>query len=81
MSANYYKEGDFNRICDLCGFKVKASRTRKQWNNLIVCANHWEPQHPQDFLRGKVDKQWVVDARPDSDPVFDDDITIADLYL
>lgn len=80
MSANYYKEGDFNRICDLCGFKAKASRTRKQWNNLIVCKNHWEPQHPQDFLKAKVDKQWVEDARPDSDPVFKSNVTIDDLY-
>lgn len=70
MSANYYKEGDFNRICDLCGFKVKASQTRKQWNNLIVCTHHWEPQNQQDFLKAKVDKQWVVDSRPDVTPQF-----------
>ncbi len=79
MSANYYKRDDFNRICDMCGFKVKASNTRKQWNNLIVCKNHWEAQNSQDFLRGKVDKQWVVDARPDSEPSFPDRITATDL--
>ena len=81
MSANFYKEGDFNRICDHCGFKVKASTTRKQWNNLQVCKKHWEPQNEQDFLCGKVDKQWVADARPDVDPVFNSSVTEADLYL
>lgn len=81
MTANFYKEGDFNRICDLCGFKVKASTTRKQWNNLMVCKRHWEPQNPQDFLRGKVDKQWVADPRPDSDPVFNSSVTVDDLYI
>lgn len=70
MGANFYKEGDFNRICDACGFKVKASGTRKQWNGLIVCKRHWEAQNQQDFLQAKVDKQWVVDPRPDSEPVF-----------
>lgn len=70
MGANYYKAGDFNRICDRCGFKVKASDTRKEWNGLIVCKRHWEARHPQDFLKAKVDKQWVSDPRPDSVAVF-----------
>lgn len=70
MGANYYKDGDYNVIADCCGFKVKASTTRKQWNGLRVCIRHWEAQHPQDFLRGKRDDQSVPDPRPDSAPIF-----------
>lgn len=64
MGANYYQHGDFNRICDRCGFKVKASDTRKEWNGSIVCASHYDERHPQDFLRGKMDRFAVQDARP-----------------
>ena len=81
MSANYYKDGDHNVIADCCGFKVKYSQTRKQWNGLRVCKKHWEAQNQQDFLKAKVDKQWVNDPRPDSDPVFQSNVTIDDLYL
>lgn len=69
--SDYYKPNDFNRICDRCGFKRKASETREEWNGLIVCADTcWEPRHPQEFVRGKYDDQRVYRPRPDSDPVF-----------
>lgn len=59
-----YRHGDFNRICDRSGFKVKASDTRKEWNGLIVRKEDWEPRQPQDFVRGRPDRQTVPDARP-----------------
>ena len=62
--ANYYKPGDHNCICDRTGFKVKRSNARKEWNNLIVRRESWEPRQPQDFVRGKKDQPGVRDARP-----------------
>lgn len=59
-----YRRGDFNRICDRSGFKVKASRTQKEWNGLIVRDEDWEPRQPQDFVRGVTDQRAVPDARP-----------------
>ncbi len=64
MSGEYYKPSDFWRICDRTGFKVRASKTRLQWNGLVVRTKSWEPRHPQDFLRGKQDQQRVPHARP-----------------
>ena len=32
----------------------------------MVCMDDWEPQHPQDFVRGRADRQNVPDPRPDS---------------
>lgn len=79
---DYYKPGDFNRICDRCGLKRKASETREEWNGKIVCADGcFEERHPQDFVRGKYDDQRVDKPRPDTEPVYvsPTDITADDL--
>ena len=70
MSANYFKPGDWNVYCQRTGFKVKASSTKKEWNNLIVRRESWEPRHPQDCLRSKQDQPAVRDARPRPDIVY-----------
>lgn len=62
-----YRAGDFWRICDVCGFDYRASETYKRWDGLIVCASDWEPRHPQDFVRGRMDRQRVPDPRPEPD--------------
>ena len=43
---------------------MHASRTRKEWNGLIVLDRFWEPRHPQDFVKGVKDDQTVPEARP-----------------
>lgn len=64
-SADYYKPGDYNVECDLCGRKRKASECRLTWQNFFVCADTcWEPRHPQDFVKGRIDDQTVPIARP-----------------
>ena len=56
--------GDFKRICDRTGFATRASNTTKQWNGLVVRRDVAEPRHPQEFVRGRSDKQSVPDPRP-----------------
>lgn len=61
-SRNYYKPGDWNAICDRCGFKFKASELREEWTGLRVCEADFELRHPQDFLRVTPDRisvPWV----------------------
>lgn len=70
MSETYFKPGDFARICDITGFKVKASQTRKRWDKMIVRKESWEPRHPQDLLRSRPDRQQVPDPRSESTDVF-----------
>lgn len=65
--ADYYASGQFNCICDRCGFKMKSSQTRLEWTGLRVCGKCWEPRHPQDFVRGRRDNQMVPQPRPDPD--------------
>jgi len=54
-----YKAGTNNLICDICGFKIKASEARKTWDNLIVCPNDYEPKHPQLFPRPKFNESRI----------------------
>lgn len=62
--ADLYKPGDFYRICDRTGFKVRASATRKEWTGMIVRDKSFEMRHPQDFVRGVEDNQNVPEPRP-----------------
>ncbi len=65
--VDYFKHGDWNVDCDRCGFKRKVSDCRTTWDNLLVCADTcWEPRHPQDFVKGRLDHQSIPIARPDS---------------
>lgn len=60
----YFRMGDYNAICDGCGFKYKFSALRKDWQGFYMCHKCWEPRHPQDFVRAVKDRQSVPVARP-----------------
>lgn len=49
MSA---KLGDWNAVCDVCGFKKKASELLERWDGLRVCKDDFELRHPSDLYRG-----------------------------
>jgi hypothetical protein len=63
--ADYYKDGDYNAICDECGKKYKFSQLKKRWDGLFVCPREWEPRHPQDYLKGIRDNMSVPISRPE----------------
>lgn len=63
--ADLYRHGDWNVICDRCGFKFKASKCRMTWDGFFVCEGCWEPRHPQDFVRPKHERQRVPISRKD----------------
>jgi hypothetical protein len=65
-----YQPGNPYKICDRCGFKKRSSETKKEWTGLIVCEPCWDPKHPQEAVRGRIDKQAVKDARPEQPDVF-----------
>lgn len=65
---DYLKNGDYNAICDSCGFKFKASELRKRWDGFMVDDACWEPRHPQDFLKAvKESSQNLPWSRPVND--------------
>lgn len=64
MDDRHFVMGDFYRIDDRSGFKIRARRTQMEWNGLIVYDRFWEARQPQDFVRGVADNQTVPYARP-----------------
>lgn len=60
-----YRRGDFWRIDDRTGFRVRASQTRKEWTGEIVAKGDYEARHPQDFVRARRDNPRVPDPRPE----------------
>lgn len=67
--ANFLKVGDHNAICDICGFKFKASDLMKQWDGLRVCKEDFSVRHPQEFVRGRKDDQSVPWTRAEGTDV------------
>lgn len=68
--ADFYKSGDWNAICDYCGFKYKFSKLKPTWDGFYICSGCFEVRQPQDFVRGVLDNQSVPESRPDSTPTF-----------
>jgi hypothetical protein len=62
--ADYLSLGDWNAACFQCGRKRKASTMKKHWQGYYVCPEHWEPRHPQDFVRGVKEVPGVPWSQP-----------------
>ena len=67
---SFFSAGDWNVICDVCGFKFKSDKIRERWDGLKVCKADWEPRHPQELRRAHPDKQTVPYSRPRPADVF-----------
>lgn len=61
---NFFVMGQWNACCDQCGRVFKSGQLRPRWDNAMVCAQCWEPRHPQDYLRGIPDNMAVPWSRP-----------------
>ncbi len=67
---DYYKSGDWNGICDVCGQKYKASKLKLRWDGVYVCHKDFEFRHPQEFVRGIKDDQTTPYSRPEEADTF-----------
>lgn len=70
MAREYYIPGEWNAICDRCGFKYKASMLRQEWQGLMTCPTCWETKHPsllQVQINPEADIPW---ARSEGADVF-----------
>lgn len=61
---NYYKKGEWNAICDVCGFKFKSGMMKERWDGLMVCRDDYETRHPQDLLKVKQENVTPPWTRP-----------------
>lgn len=64
----WYNPGDNYLLDDFSGFKIRASRSARvpggQTGGAQVDVKRWEPQQPQDFVRGVADDQQPAILRP-----------------
>lgn len=65
MSQEGYRKGDHWLIDARTGFRIRRSDARKEYTGAIVHKDDWEPRHPQEFVRGKRDRQAVPEPRPE----------------
>lgn len=60
MSKSHAHKGDWNAICDVCGFKFKASRLKERWDGLMVCKEDFEVRHSSDYYRAPIGEESKV---------------------
>ncbi len=61
--------GQYNALCDVCGFKYKNHQLKKRWDGFMVCAADWEPRHPLDFYKTRNDTHKLPWTRPDNEGI------------
>lgn len=65
-----FRSGQWNAICDRCGFKFKSSELRKDWQGLMVCDKDFETRHPQDLIKIRAEKAIPDWVRPRPEDLF-----------
>ena len=57
---------EYNTICDVCGFKFKASELKQRWDGPMVCPEDWETRNILDFYRQRNDTHKLPFVRTDN---------------
>lgn len=65
MGESRFAKGQWNAVCDRCGFECKSGQMRQEWTGLRVCPGCFDARHPLDFVRGKRDQQAPPWVRPE----------------
>ena len=70
MNNTVFESGQYNAICDRCGFKFKSGELQKTWDGLWVCKDDWEMRHIADFLRAPAPEKPLPYTRPEPEDTF-----------
>lgn len=70
MKVNFWKSGDWNAICDVCGWRFKMSKLKKRWDGLLVCSDDFEHRHIADFIKIPEERNNILDTRPEPPDTF-----------
>lgn len=57
---SYAAKGDWNAVCQVCGFEYKASELQLRWDGLRVCSMDFELRHPSDLYQGPTGTESTV---------------------
>lgn len=58
---------EYNAICDICGWKYKASELRLRWDGWMVCDADYETRNILDFYRTRNDSHKLPFIAPDGE--------------
>lgn len=70
MRPKRFVLGQWAAVCDRCGREYLARDLSLEWTGLRVCGDCFDVRHPQDFVRGREDRQappWVRPAQEGTD--------------
>ena len=70
MKKTYWKHSDWNALCDVCGFKFKASDLLQRWDGARTCRECWEQRHTQELTRPLPDIVKIPWTRPEGQNLF-----------
>lgn len=71
MRRTWFTSGDWNVICDRCGFKFKATEVKQEpRTGLMVCDRCWESWHPQELIRPLPEQQKLPFTRSEATDTF-----------
>lgn len=59
----------YNALCDVCGFKFKASQLHKRWDGMMVCKADFEQRHSMDFYTTRNDAHLLPWTRSDNNGI------------
>ena len=71
-NRDFFKDGEYNTICYVCGRKRKSGEMKKRWDGIYTCMEDWEPRHPQDFVRGALENAIPPYVQPEGTDTFID---------
>jgi hypothetical protein len=60
----HYVPGDYYQIDQIRGYKVRASRSKMQWDRIVTIPPSWSPRQFQDLVIGVRDDQSVPNPLP-----------------
>jgi hypothetical protein len=66
----YFLSGQWNALCDRCGFQFKSSELREDWQGLMVDAECFERRNPQDFIKIEAETAIPDWTRPEPEDLF-----------
>lgn len=62
--ADFFRLGDWNAQCSICGGKFKASEMVQNWQGMWRCRADNESRQPQDFVRAVPDNALPAFIQP-----------------
>ncbi len=66
-----YKKGQYNCVCEQCGFEYKSDEMQERYDGLFVCKEAcWEPRHSLEFAIVVRDEQRVSRPAPEPTDIF-----------